>query len=424
MKSNIDLIAFGTFGIPNGFRQTSLLIKSDNFSKVKTFDLNTNAIKIFPNAKVYSIRKQLIDEIPSIAYSVYSFAKEKSSDRGGTFVGASILFFENVAPESLILNCLDDFHDQLVSNIYNIKDSVIQVNHSDEFRLPTNIRDFEKISFNFRQIGDINFIPTQKDLVVYEIIKPELFEKSLELLNVYDTIFFTKSDDVAKFVHEKQLLKIANQQKDFQIEIDAYRTRKEEEKKRALASAIEKIENEIYRLDEAKHIFLRKSNHEVSNCEKTLEENNSQLKKLTRQNQEKKDQLESSKKLLKSIAEQYDQVKTNFATALEKLKIGSVDVEKVFNQLRIDHKELEDTKNKITIPSVTKISNSSERDFFNKTSRYEQNSSYTVNVSDGSSKKISKKTKTYKLAMIFFCLLWLFTIIYFLYFEQINSLLF
>ena len=58
MNKNINLIAFGTFGNPNGFRQTFFIGRTELSQVVKTFDLNTNAIKLIPNSKVYSIRKE------------------------------------------------------------------------------------------------------------------------------------------------------------------------------------------------------------------------------------------------------------------------------------------------------------------------------------------------------------------------------
>ena len=56
MNKNINLIAFGTFGNPNGFRQTFFIGNKELSERVKTFDLNTNAINLLPNSKIYAIR--------------------------------------------------------------------------------------------------------------------------------------------------------------------------------------------------------------------------------------------------------------------------------------------------------------------------------------------------------------------------------
>ena len=54
MNQNIIIVAFGTFGNPNGFKQSFLSLSDKNIARgIKTFDLNTNAIKVFPATQVY-----------------------------------------------------------------------------------------------------------------------------------------------------------------------------------------------------------------------------------------------------------------------------------------------------------------------------------------------------------------------------------
>jgi hypothetical protein len=132
MTQNIYLLAFGTFGNPYGFRQSFLKFGNENIAKsIKTFDLNTNAIKLFKNSTMYSIRKEIANGLSSIAYSKYTFAKEKNSDRGGTFIGSSIIFTNEIAEENLTINKLNEFHKILINR--NIVDETIIVNHSDNF---------------------------------------------------------------------------------------------------------------------------------------------------------------------------------------------------------------------------------------------------------------------------------------------------
>ena len=70
MANSINLIAFGTFGNPNGFKQTFFVGSTELAKSVKTFDLNTNAIKLFANSKIFSIRKDYQNGFNSIAYSI------------------------------------------------------------------------------------------------------------------------------------------------------------------------------------------------------------------------------------------------------------------------------------------------------------------------------------------------------------------
>ncbi|MGS0748630.1 hypothetical protein [Halpernia sp. GG3] len=85
MKDPIYLLAFGTFGNPNGFRQSPFIAEDPQFFKsIKTFDLNTNSIKLFPGNTLYAIRKEIVNGLKTVAYTIYTYAKEQDSDRGGT----------------------------------------------------------------------------------------------------------------------------------------------------------------------------------------------------------------------------------------------------------------------------------------------------------------------------------------------------
>lgn len=276
---NVDLIAFGTFGTPHGFRQSSFL-RNPHFLKLKTFDLNTNAIKLFPGNTVYSIRKEHVGGLNAIAYSVYSYAKERTSDRGGTFIGSSLLFYEKIAEEGLTVRCLREFHNDVMKD--NVIGDIIQVSHSDKLvaKKPAN---FDKMGVGLKDIaGDLNFTEsTQQSLVVYSEVTPEsklteLFRKSAELLGLYDTVFFTASVETGQFVREKQLFKIVDY-KGFIREIESYRIHKEEERKRKIREGIEKLERERTQLTEARTRYETRSRSQMEENEKQHTENRRQM---------------------------------------------------------------------------------------------------------------------------------------------------
>ncbi|MFP3594830.1 hypothetical protein, partial [Chryseobacterium sp. SIMBA_038] len=76
MDSTYFFSAFGTFGNPNGFRQSFFLGGNKAIAKeIRTFDLKTDAIKLFPQTSIYSIRKDYAGGSNLISYSVYTFAK-------------------------------------------------------------------------------------------------------------------------------------------------------------------------------------------------------------------------------------------------------------------------------------------------------------------------------------------------------------
>ncbi|MCH5718556.1 hypothetical protein [Niabella hibiscisoli] len=81
--------------------------------------MKTDAIRLFPNSRLYSIRKESVNGNDLVAYSVYSFAKEQGSERGGTFIGSSLLFSNKVAEEAITVNCLTEFHDYLEKEMCN-----------------------------------------------------------------------------------------------------------------------------------------------------------------------------------------------------------------------------------------------------------------------------------------------------------------
>ena len=85
--SEIHLIAFGTFGNPHGFRQSVVLGNKSILEGVSTFDINTNAMMLFPDSSLYAIRGEIINGRKVVSYSKYSFAKERNSGRNGTFIG-------------------------------------------------------------------------------------------------------------------------------------------------------------------------------------------------------------------------------------------------------------------------------------------------------------------------------------------------
>jgi hypothetical protein len=268
--STINLIAFGTFGNPNGFKQT-FFIGNQNLSKsINTFDLNTNAIKVFANSTIYSIRKEIAHGANLISYSIYSFAKEQNSERSGTFIGSSILYSNKIADENLTINILNEFQENLVDK--NVRNDVISVNHSDLLTV-IKPKDIDKVEFNLKDVTSINFSKTSnKNLVVYSNTSPGklsvLFSKALELLNLYDTIYFTQSHEVAEFVGLKGIFKLA-QLNDFENEIVSLH----EERKRKTENSISEFEREIIKLEDDKNKMLVDFNSQIEQNENIHREN-------------------------------------------------------------------------------------------------------------------------------------------------------
>lgn len=413
MNKNIDLVVFGTFGIPHGFRQTILSENKSISSNIKTFDLNTNAIKIFPNTKVFSIRKNQSNGKNIIAYSIYSFAKEKNSDRGGTFIGSSIIFNNCIPSEDLVLNYLEEFHDELISNKKNVDNNIIQVNHSDQLHLPKKMKTSEKMALSLKEIDDINFSISNKQVLIYSLIKPELFKKSLELLNVYDTIFITKSKDIAEFVYEKQLIKLVGNDEDFEIELQKYRVQKEEAQKRRLEQAIDKVQREIYSFDDENHQFNFKINHVIDTERKSLEENRLQINKFQSQYDIDKQQIEHFINQYHNIRDKLNQQKTHLQNVLEELKSSPKQIEEILYRLDTSQREIQELKIKLQSPNINRLSDTQNRKNIVNRSYVSQSSSNR----DDSSTSRKKSSSSVWISWLLF-ILWISTTLYFLFFHN------
>lgn len=279
MVNSINLIAFGTFGNPNGFKQTFFVGSKELAKSVKAFDLNTNAIKLFANSKVYAIRKEYANGFKTVAYSVYSYAKEHNSDRSGTFIGSSILYTDKIAKEHITIAQLNEFHNQLVTK--NVFNDLISVNHSDKF-VVVKPKDFDKIEFHLREIEIPNFRHnTGNYLVVFCNINDNYLSKflkdSIDLLNVYDAIYFTDSQEVAEFVHQKGVYKLVQnvgEKRDFEREVNILI----EERKLQREQSISEFSKEVQRINDEKNRTIKEFKSQIEQGEKIHLENNRRLK--------------------------------------------------------------------------------------------------------------------------------------------------
>jgi len=270
MSSSYFFCAFGTFGNPNGFRQSLLGGNAALSKQIKTFDLKTDAIKLFPKTKLYGIRKESAAGQNIISYSLYTFAKEQNSERGGTFIGSSLIFLNTSADENIIINVLNEFHTNLEDK--NVQDETFTVNHSKDF-LASKPKDFDKIGLNEKPLEDLNFSQTTGNyLVVYCKTEPsqlqELFKRTTGLLNIYDMIYFTDAQEIAEFVNLKGIFKI--------LEISALNheiKRVEDEQKSWLEKTIHSYEDEKYKLNEERKLLIGELEGKIQQNEKKHLEN-------------------------------------------------------------------------------------------------------------------------------------------------------
>ncbi len=400
MNRNINLIAFGTFGNPYGFRQTFFIGDSESPKKIKSFDLNTVAIKLFPKSRLYSIRKETFNNKNIIAYSIYDFANEPNSTRGGTFIGSSILFINQIAEENITINCLNDFHNNLKNK--NVQNDTIIVNHSDKFSVskPKNI---DEINFHLREINNLNFVQnSNKQLVVYCETNPHklqtLFKKAIDLLNVYDTIYFTESKEVAEFVHQKNIFQLV--QKDgFETEIQKLA----EERLQKIQNSIDEFTREKQKLEEDK--------------KRLIDEYRSQIEQNERQHQENQRRIEEAKNEQNNITQRYEVYSRKIDEAIRRLQSG----EKLDNvrQLHNENKRnFIDSINRQQKPNfLNSITNPNARTNLRieqPTTQPKQRDYHNERLIEVQARKIG----LFKVIIVVLLFLWAATFVYFLFFDK------
>ncbi|MBO9585669.1 MAG: hypothetical protein J7574_16000 [Flavobacterium sp.] len=399
MIQNIYLLAFGTFGNPYGFRQTFFLGNQNIAKSIRTFDLNTNAIKLFENSILYSIRKESVNGLNTIAYSKYSFAKEKNSDRGGTFVGASILFTNEIAEDNLTITKLNEFHETLVSR--NISDKTIMVNHSDDFQVDLP-KDFDKLNFNLKRISEpYNFRLSNSNLVVYSHIDENTLQqnlkKSLELLNNFDTIFFTDNKEIVDFTLAKNLYRTTDEN-GFENEIQITR----EEKKKLRQLLIKDFEKEISELEENKKASIIK-----------LKENIQRNSEIHQQNGKK---IEESRKQVTTIENKYMAFSKKIKEAVNYLN-SDKKIEEVKSFYDENKREFLNFINENSEPKS--LSGLSSTQFKNVPSAHHLDAAFYQPDEDFQRKERTKKKsfKIYEFLSFTFFFFWILTLLYFLLFD-------
>lgn len=265
MNDLLDFIVYGTFGSPHGFQQ-SIANNRDLEKGLSTFDLR-GAIEIAPNSHIFSVKKQKVSGVNIVSYTKNSFANEPGSKRRGSFIGAGILLYNVLAEESSILESLNEFHLNLISN--NVVNETINVHHSNEFKGLVQPSSIQKVLNSKRDLPEIlSFRQTDRTLIVYCNITPEILKKSIDLLNEYDIIHFTDSQEIAQYAQNKGLIPIVND-KGFDVEIQ----RVEVERLSKIQNAIDELNSKIEEVKTAKIHFFENYQMNIQQLKNAHDEN-------------------------------------------------------------------------------------------------------------------------------------------------------
>jgi|GEM_PF-3893359 hypothetical protein len=251
---NIAFGVFAAFGNPNGFVQTIKL--KEKIITLDTYDLRGDGV-MKVNEEVYAIKKGKIKndrndgvEQNCISFLKYSYAREKDSSREGSCIGASVVCINEVPNMGELKEVLDNLHKNLVENPHNIKDGVIEVKHSDDFKYKKPEVKFQKPK---RKIVDleIDFRTKNKNIACYISPTSENMDKILsELLGVYDGIYIGSAKATMESIANKKKIEV-KEGKGVDELIDKVQKEKEEEynkQKDNLNNKLKKIERivEVY----------------------------------------------------------------------------------------------------------------------------------------------------------------------------------
>lgn len=325
--SNIYLTAFGTFGSPNGFTQSILLTSNQNTNevKIKDFDLNSNAIELFGDSQLYAIRKEIINNRLAISYATYTYAKEKTSDRRGTFIGSALTFEKEIADENIITSTLNEFHQKLVAD--NTENQRLKVIHSNEFKV-NKPQNFDKLGYNTRLIPRISATQSKNTLLVYASTDNNnlrnLFQKSLDLLDKYDSILFTRNKEVAEFVMNRGIFSVI-QKGDFDQEI----AKIEAERKKRIQDLIAQYQKNIENIN--------------SDKEKKINSKMEDIQKNEKKHQENANKINQAKDNLRKIETAYSQNIQEINSIIKHLQTGNLFIDDAKKQFSAINQKLKET---------------------------------------------------------------------------------
>lgn len=296
---NINVFGYATFGTPNGFTQSCIYGNQGLEKVLKTFDLKTNAIQLLsPNDRIYSIRKESLQNTVIVSYSVYTYAKEKSSNRSGTFIGTSLVFTNEIIPENSVLTALHDIHQKLKNN--NVSQNILNINHSKDFNIQNIFsKDFEKLEHQTAKLNFPDWENSGKNLVIFtskfensEI--QNLFKKSLQVLSKYDTLFFIDSKEIADFVSQKRLFRLIDV-----TGLDQEIQSLQEEKKQNALNILRNFKNQKEKITE-------EGKKESENLKRQIDKNTERHRENSANIEKSKNSLTALQQLYQKHSEEYD----------------------------------------------------------------------------------------------------------------------
>ncbi|MRJ11300.1 hypothetical protein EDL98_09470 [Ornithobacterium rhinotracheale] len=306
MEKSLLIAVYGTFGHPNGFTQ-SLYGKTREIGKIETFDIRTTAIKLFKGTKMYRLRKEKVGGSKVFSFAKYSYAKEKNSSRGGTFVGVGVLGVNRLPEVSQSLSILDKFLYELMNNPNNIQEERIMVSHSKEYEMPDMGMFVPLMDCVSEPVEDVKFIGEGEELLIFsesvsnkEDLIRLIVDCGLELLSDYDSIYFTSSEEISKYTYNKNIIEVVDEAL-LQNKMNIIK----QKRKKECDKIIEKAKSWI---DDFKE-FIKNREEKIKHLKKIHQENESRLKSFEDESEKINSIVEESFQKIEKISESLVSVK-------------------------------------------------------------------------------------------------------------------
>ena len=153
MNNLLGLGVFGTFGQPYGFQQAF----SFDVEFSKSLDLDNEEIALFPGTELYSVKREFVNGVYSIAFCLYAHAREMNANRNGTFIGSAIVLQQVYVDPNTIYKLLRELHDDIVNNAQNLSNNTIQVRQAVNLNVKEPAQ-FQTVKFNTKTIYALGFI--------------------------------------------------------------------------------------------------------------------------------------------------------------------------------------------------------------------------------------------------------------------------
>ena len=213
MENLLGLGVFGTFGQPHGYQQAFNF--DVEFSK--SLDLDHEEISLFPGAELYSVKREFVNGVYSIAFCLYSYAREMNANRNGTFIGSTIVLQQVYVDPNTIYKLLRELHDDIINNAQNLSNNTIQVRQAVNLNVKEPAQ-FQTVKFNTKTIENTPYYSTKVNPQKKFFIHPgsvdntpqvvRFFDEALKSYKDAETLYFSFSDKIFHYVNKKGAIKV------------------------------------------------------------------------------------------------------------------------------------------------------------------------------------------------------------------------